>query len=167
MSSQVPILETAYDPSVERKQWVRVTLSAHALLRQYHGGEGERLLMVRLSYRDHRNGKWAFPGGYVDWGESLEKALQREVAEEIDVRLTGWRQVQVVPMLQGERPHVGFLYLCDHWQGEPRIVSHELSEIGWFTRQQFHQAIAQQTLAYPEMALQVACLGWQTDDLVE
>lgn len=150
------------DPHGQKQPLVRVTLSAHALITRE-----DQLLMVRLAYQDHRQNKWAFPGGFVDEGENPEAALQREVCEEIGLQLREWRQVQVVPFLISDRPHVGFIYACAHWDGEPRILSHELCEIAWFTKQQFRNAVLEQTLAYPEMAQQVACLGWGTDDLVE
>jgi ADP-ribose pyrophosphatase YjhB (NUDIX family) len=47
------------------------------------------IVLVRRAI-EPRSGKWVFPGGYVDRGESLEAAALREVKEEsgLDVRLT-------------------------------------------------------------------------------
>ncbi|MBF0157592.1 MAG: NUDIX hydrolase, partial [Magnetococcales bacterium] len=127
-------------------------------------GGGERLLLVRLAYRDHRWRKWSFPGGFVDEGESLETALSREVSEEIGLVLKSWRRVDVAPVLGGEHAHIGFIFLCNAWEGEPSSRSRELSEVSWVDRQEFLDLAARGELAYPEMRGQVLALGWPVVD---
>ncbi len=47
---------------------------------------GERLLMVKKA-RGPYTGAWDLPGGAVEWGESWEDALRREVREETGLTL--------------------------------------------------------------------------------
>ncbi len=50
----------------------------------WHGGE---VLLVERS-GDPPGGLWSFPGGHLEWGESLEDAARREVFEETGLRIT-------------------------------------------------------------------------------
>jgi ADP-ribose pyrophosphatase YjhB (NUDIX family) len=92
--------------------------------------EADRVLLVRHSYRPG----WWFPGGGVEWGETLEDALSRELAEEVGVTLTG------PPMLHGvfsnnasfPGDHIA-VYLVRQWarNGEYRAKG-EIAETGMF-----------------------------------
>ena len=90
----------------------------------------DRVLLVRHSYRPG----WWFPGGGVEWGETLEDALARELAEEVGVTLTGPPVLHGVFSNNANFPgdHIA-VYLIRQWErnGEYHRVG-EIAEAGMF-----------------------------------
>jgi ADP-ribose pyrophosphatase YjhB (NUDIX family) len=92
--------------------------------------ENKRVLLVRHSYRPG----WFFPGGGVEWGETLETALARELAEEADVELTGRPQLHGVFSNFKRFPgdHVA-LFVVRRWsQPEMPKTSAEIAEVRFY-----------------------------------
>ena len=97
---------------------------------------GQVFLARRGRLAKNERGLWEFPGGSVEFGETLAQALQREMLEEYGI------QIQVGPLLDvfdhilpDEGQHwVSPTYLCEIVSGEPRILEPEkCSETGWFS----------------------------------
>lgn len=49
-----------------------------------------QILLARRGKKKHLAGKWEFPGGKIERGESAEEALERELNEELDI----WTKTQ-------------------------------------------------------------------------
>lgn len=101
--------------------------------------EGKVLLVRRANPPDV--GKWGFPGGKVEWGESLLRAAEREILEETGITAAASRVFTAVDCfdIRGEgRLHQHFILiavLCDWVSGEPTAADDAL-EARWFTNEE-------------------------------
>ena len=97
--------------------------------------EGHVFLARRGPKAKNEQGLWEFPGGSVEFGETLAKALQREMYEEYGIGIAVGALVDVVDhILPEEHQHwVSPTFICQIVSGEPHIREPEkCTEIGWF-----------------------------------
>ncbi len=91
-----------------------------------------RLLAARRSRPAEIAGRWEFPGGKVDAGESAEEALHRELCEELGITVTLGAEI-VGPDDGGwfiTDRHVMRLWFATIADGEPQpLVEHD--ELRW------------------------------------
>ncbi len=123
--------------------------------RQIKRGDRERLVCSRCAFVYYRNpkvtaatvfqhrgelvlgrraiepgyGKWIFPGGYVDIGETVEQAARRETREEMGVTVTIAGLLGVYSYV--DLPAVIIVFAAEISAGEPRAAD-EILEVASF-----------------------------------
>ncbi len=102
---------------------------------------GEFFLTKRLEHV-HQGGKWEFPGGKVEQGETVAQALHRELNEEIAIDVLSCMPLIDISHDYGDKQVLLDVFLVDNYNGEPHAL--EGQQQGWFTLEQL------QTLDFPE-----------------
>lgn len=103
--------------------------------------KGNVLLQKRADTRiPTADGKWEFPGGRIEYGESPETAIARECKEEVgcDIRIKRLLpsvQSNMWPRSDRDRQHVlVFCYEAEIISGTPHPSDTKVSEVRWFTK---------------------------------
>ena len=92
----------------------------------------DRVLMVK----EAEDGLWTLPGGWVDVGESLSLAAEREVFEETGYRVKALKLAALFDKLAHEHPpalhHSYLAFVTCRLEGGGARTSIETTEVGWF-----------------------------------
>ena len=101
-------------------------------------GEGAIVLIRRANPPEG----WALPGGYVDYGESLEQAAVREAKEEtsLDVELLGQFHTYSDPARDTRQHNISTVFVA-RAQGEPQAAS-DARDLGVFSRESLPNPLA-------------------------
>ncbi len=92
------------------------------------------LLTLRKDTNPKMNNKWQIPGGGLEYGEQIYEALDREVMEELGIKV---KVISAIPYIDTDifdtRQIVFITYLC-RLNGDSEIkLNEEATEYGWFT----------------------------------
>ena len=94
-----------------------------------------KILLARRNSETKHAGKWEFPGGKMEQGESVEQCLIREIKEELGIAIAS---ADLTPAAfaqsdgEGDQSQIVILlYTLLRWVGEPQAL--EGGEVDWFT----------------------------------
>jgi ADP-ribose pyrophosphatase YjhB (NUDIX family) len=93
---------------------------------------GDDVLLVRHSYA--RRDRWDLPGGFLHPGEDPERALRRELAEELGVRPVAARLIAHTPSRYDHKREWLFTFAVDVGGRAFAASEAEIAEARWFAR---------------------------------
>jgi len=107
--------------------------------------QGKILLQKRLDdLIPDADGKWEFPGGRIDFGESPEETLIRECREEIGCEI---KVIKLLPLIQsrvwrtsvgGEIQAIVLCYEAEIVEGQARPSDKKVGAVAWFNREELN-----------------------------
>ena len=106
-------------------------------IKRENGQEG--IILIKRKNPPHG---WALPGGFVDYGESLEEAAVREAKEEtsLDIRLKSQFHTYSDPRRDPRKHTISTVYVAAA-QGTPKAQD-DAQDIGIFTKEEINFPLA-------------------------
>lgn len=97
--------------------------------------DNDRIFTTARGYGDYK-GKWEFPGGKIEKGETPGEALKREIIEELDTEI---RVGELIDTIEYDYPdfHLSMeCFWCEVINGKLELKEHE--EARWLTREELY-----------------------------
>jgi len=109
-----------------KEVWPQLATAIIVLIRR-----GDEVLLARG--RNFKSDFYGLIAGFVETGETLEEAVEREVMEETGIRIKNIRYFGSQPWPYPSGLMVGFM--AEYAAGELHLQREELKKAGWFTRE--------------------------------
>lgn len=104
------------------EEWDEIVVSEKQLVWVAVGvienGQGEIFICQRTGGK-HQAGKWEFPGGKVEEGESVAEALDRELDEEIGIRIEACEPLLKIAHDYGDKAVLLDVWRVTRFRGTP------------------------------------------------
>jgi len=112
---------------------VHVAVGVITSTNEYH--QTQYFLTKRLNSA-HQGGKWEFPGGKVEKGETIAQALARELKEEVNIEVLSCQPLTIINHDYGDKKVCLEVFVVDNYIGEPN--AQEGQEQSWFALEEFN-----------------------------
>lgn len=97
---------------------------------------GKLFITLRGKAAKNERGKWEIPGGAVEFGETFEQTIKREIKEEHGIEIKIIELLGICDhIIPEEHQHwVSPTFICRITKGKPKILEpNKCAGIGWFT----------------------------------
>ena len=99
---------------------------------------GERALVVRRA-NPPMPGRWGFPGGVLELGETIAEGAMRELLEETGVTAEAAGPLTVIDTIDRDREgrvryHYTLVAVIGHWQSGDGVPGDDADDVAWLTR---------------------------------
>ena len=94
-------------------------------------------ILLGLRIASHGAGEWSFPGGHVEFGETIFETAKREVKEETDLDINKFELISVydeMRYIETDNKHYLNLSVIGQYEGgEPKVMEiNKYKEWKWF-----------------------------------
>ena len=98
---------------------------------------GEKILLVRRA-KPPGIGKWGFPGGHLELGETIQECAVRELKEELAIAADAVRILTAFDFITRDSAgnptrHYTLIAILCRWRAGEGELREEASALGWFT----------------------------------
>ncbi|MDX1537689.1 8-oxo-dGTP diphosphatase MutT [Arsukibacterium sp.] len=116
-SSANPVSDNVINASQLTDTLPQLHVAVGVIIRQQ--AQHKQVLLALRSSKQHQGGKWEFPGGKVEPGETVEAALARELQEELAITVLQARPFMQLNYTYPERQVKLDIWLVTDFSGTP------------------------------------------------
>jgi 8-oxo-dGTP diphosphatase len=94
--------------------------------------DGKFIMMQRKG--SHGTGTWSVPGGHLEYGETWEECVRREIMEEVGVEVTNIKFLAATNDIFNKdvKHYISIWMTCDWASGEPQNMEPEkITDVEW------------------------------------